>query len=171
MPLKNLSLLVLLFCTDIEFSHASASPRPDPSATLSRAKLDPIGQNHPSRGTSLGYNNSLSQHASDTGILPTITSQMNLSSTEHPHSYRIADKVCGSLTQEVVIRDDNDNMYNNFFNFTNLCALWDSSCPGNETLARGMCIMVFILSRPSAIYNHIHARVLLRVLQSDREVK
>ena len=171
MLLMTLCLLVLLFSRDIAFSHASASPRPDLSGSPSSARLDPIRLNQTTRGTGLGYNSSLSQHTSGTNILPTITSQMNFSSTDHQRSYHMADKVCGSQTQEVVIWDDNDSLYNNFFNFTNLCALWDSSCPGNETLARGMCIMVFILSRPSAIYNHIHARVLLRVLQSDREAK
>ena len=139
-----LELLILLFCRVIAFGQASASPRPDLSGSLSPAKLDTITPNQASRGTGLGYNSSLSQRTSGTNILSTITSQTNYSSTEHQRSYRDVDKVCGSRTQEVVVWDD-DNEYDNFYNFTKLCALWNSSCPGNETVARSMYLMYLLL--------------------------
>ena len=146
----DLFLLVLLFWTDPSFSHAFASPRPNPSGSPSTAKMDPTRLYQASRGTGLGYNSSFSQNTSGTTILPTITSQMNFSSTEHQRSYHMADKVCGSRTQEVVIWEDQDNIYDNYFNFTELCALWDSSCPGNKTLAKGMYIL-YLTSHPPVL--------------------
>ena len=145
MPLMSSCLLVLLFSRGITFSHASASPRPDLLGSPSAARLNPTALNQTSHSTGLGYNNSLSQHAPSTSILPTITSQMNYSSTDYDRPYRNADKVCGSRTQEIVVWDDNSKN-NFFFNFTKLCALWDSSCPGNKSLAEGMYIMRLLLT-------------------------
>lgn len=167
-------LLVLLFCRDIVLSHASASPRSHLSRSPSPANTDPIGLNQTNRGTGLGYNSSLIQNSLLTYISSTITSQTNSISTEHQTSYRWVEKVCGARMEEVLMLDG--IVQQPYFNFTAVCALWDSSCPGNDTLATGMYIVDLSLSsltrqfcRKIEMHHLKNIRTLPSILRPDKD--
>ena len=148
-------LLLLLFCTAEHFSYAFSAPRTLRSGSSRSASLfqgDRRRTNH--QNASLLHNSSSIVYSSGVSVLSQMTTQMDSSAIERQYPSKSltvpgwGEKVCGSRTQNVGYWGDQD-LEMNLFNFTEYCSLWNSSCPGNKSVALGMYspISFLILSR------------------------
>ena len=148
-------LLLVLFCRNFSVSYAYSSPRtfrPTLSGSPSSFALGQIKANQTGRVSDMVYQNSSKPHSSGANILPKMTTQMNYSSVERQHaSDQIStprwllekEKICGSRTQNLGYDTNTIDSY--FLDFSQYCALWNSSCPGNKSVAKSKHYTQFLL--------------------------
>lgn len=155
MSILSSIILVVLFCRNCPVGYAYSSPRtfrPLPSGSSSSFALGQIKVNRTGRVSDMRYKSSSSPYSSGANVLPNMTTQTNYSSTERQHASDLLstprwllekEKICGSRTQNIGYTTD--TLDKHFFDFSKFCVLWNSSCPGNESIARSKHNTLFLL--------------------------
>ena len=98
------------------------------------------GQTIPAWTSGVDYHNSSSRYSSGTGSLPNALTPTNYSSKEQQYAsdtlstpYSRYEEVCGTRTRNMWGEEKSA-----FFNFPDFCLLWDDTCSGNYSNAKGM---------------------------------
>lgn len=143
MSLLSSFLLFILFLRSIPVSFTHSAPRTvrpylsGPPRSLIRRGM---GETQLAQTSGVGHQNSSSWFASGTGTLFNGSTQANQSSTEQQlasetpsTSKSLFDAVCGTRTRNMYA--DEKSAY---FDFPDFCLLWDETCSGNYSHAKGM---------------------------------
>ena len=143
-------LRLLLFGGGIPSGYTQLAPRtfrPNLSGSPSSVTPEQTRLNQSNGTSGVGYNSSWRAYSSGTSgtqDFSKMTTRMVHSSLEPQNASvslstsRRREKICGTRTQHLGYYQYDRGVESHLHNFTNFCALWDRSCPGNESFAEGM---------------------------------